>query len=71
MAGMETQIATLILVMSFYTVAKPLPLGISLGLCMLAWPDFAFWTVIRLHGLLHSGNAFQVVVPVALALYLP
>jgi len=75
MAGMETQIATLILVMSFYyTVAwKPLPLGISLGLCMLVRPDFAFWTVIvGLHGLLHDPKRlFKVVVPVALALYLP
>lgn len=75
MAGMETQIATLILVMSFYyTVAwKPLPLGISLGLCMLARPDFAFWTVIAGgYGLLHDRKRlFTVVIPVALALYLP
>lgn len=75
MAGMETQIATLILVMSFYhTVAwKPLPLGISLGLCMLARPDFAFWTVIAgVYGLLHDRKRlFTVVIPVALALYLP
>lgn len=75
MAGMETQLATLILVMSFYyTVAwKPLALGISLGLCMLARPDFAFWTVIPgVYGLLHDRKRlFTVVIPVALALYLP
>ncbi len=48
MSGMETQLATLILIASiYYTIAwRPVPLGITLGLCMLARPDYAFWTLI-------------------------
>jgi hypothetical protein len=48
MSGMETQMVILILLMSFYYIAAELPihLGVSLGLCMLARPDFGFWTVI-------------------------
>ncbi len=48
MSGMETQMVTLILLMSFYYIIadRPVHLGVSLGLCMLARPDFGFWTII-------------------------
>jgi len=48
MAGMETQLVTVILLMSmYYLIAwKPIPLGISLALCLLARPDFAIWLVV-------------------------
>ena len=74
MSGMETQIATLVLLMSLYfTIAdQPIPLGASLGLCMLARPDFAFWTVIAgLYVLLFDRKHFLKIVAVALAVYLP
>ena len=74
MAGMETQMATLVLLMSLYfTIAeKTLPLGISLGLCMLARPDFAFWTVIvGLYLLVFQPRRLVPVTAAALVLYLP
>ncbi|MBI3471126.1 MAG: hypothetical protein HY013_07205, partial [Candidatus Solibacter usitatus] len=48
MAGMETQIATTVLLASIYycRAGSPVMLGISLGLCLLARPDFAFWVLI-------------------------
>ena len=74
MAGMETQIATTILLMSAYyaLAAKPLPLGISLGLCMLARPDFGFWTVIvGIYFLFRAPRSLPVIVGAAVAVYAP
>ena len=50
MAGMETQIVVTILLFSIYSLLdlKPLYVGVGLGLCMLARPDFGFWVVIVL-----------------------
>jgi tetratricopeptide (TPR) repeat protein len=74
MAGMETQIATLVLLASlYYTVArKPVRLGIALGVCMLARPDFAFWTVICGCCILaRDRRQFLRVTCIALGVYLP
>lgn len=74
MAGMETQLAVLIMVMSlYYTMTlNAIPLGISLGLSMLARPDYAFWTVISgLYVLARRPRAFIKVAGIALAVYLP
>ena len=74
MAGMETQIATTILLMSvYYTIAaKPLHLGISLGLCMLARPDFGFWTIIvGIYFLFRAPRSLPVIVGAAMAVYAP
>ncbi len=74
MAGMETQLATLVLIMSvYYTIAwRPVWLGASLGLCMLARPDFAFWTlIVGIYGFFRAPRDLPKVVGVALALYLP
>lgn len=74
MAGMETQLAVLILIMSiYYTMTlDTVPLGISLGLCMLVRPDYAFWTVISgLYVLFNRPRAFLPVAGLALAVYLP
>ena len=74
MAGMETQLVTLVLLGSFYlAVAEmPLALGVSLGFCMLARPDFAFWTVIvGLYVLLHYPRRLPIVVGAAFAVYMP
>jgi len=92
MSGMETQLATLALVMSlYYTIAvvtaregeapsepslrpraQATRLGVALALCMLARPDFVFWTVI-VGGcvLLRDRRQFLWVAGVALALYVP
>jgi len=114
-SGMETQLATLALVMSlYYTIAVAFPgergedgsdgaspsrlafpkkrgedgsdgaspsrqgkaqairLGVALALCMLARPDFAFWTVIAgLCVFVRDRRQFLWVAGVALALYLP
>jgi hypothetical protein len=45
MAGMETQVVVTILLFSIYSLfdLKPIAVGISLGLCLLARPDFSFW----------------------------
>ncbi len=74
MAGMETQMTTLILLMSLYfaIAEKPAALGVTLGFCMLARPDFAFWTVIAgIYALLFYPRRLPVVVVLALAVYLP
>lgn len=74
MAGMETQFSVLILLMSlYYAVAwKPVGLGISLGLCMLVRPDYAFWTlIVGVYGLFRGPRDLPRVVGIALALYLP
>ncbi len=74
MAGMETQVATLVLLMSLYfaLAEKPGALGVTLGLCMLARPDFAFWTVIAGgYVLFVYPRRLPVVVAAALAVYLP
>jgi len=48
MAGMETQAVVAILLFSFFVLfdLNPKAVGISLGLCMLARPDFIFWLAI-------------------------
>jgi hypothetical protein len=85
MAGMETQVAEVILLASiYYCIAwKPIPLGISLGLCMLARPDYAFWTVIvGVYGIfrerwwqwkkpLEHARRLPLIVGTALMVYLP
>lgn len=74
MSGMETQITTWILLASiYYLVAeRPVALGISLGFCMLARPDFAFWTVIAgLYGLFRMRGRMMGVVAIAATMYLP
>lgn len=57
----------------YYTVAwKPVPLGISLGLCMLVRPDYAFWCIIvGIYALFREPRALFRIVPIALAIYLP
>ena len=74
MSGMETQLSTLILLMSVYYAAawKPVRLGLALGLCMLVRPDYGFWTVIvGAYALFKEPKALLKIVPVALAVYLP
>ncbi len=74
MAGMETQLSVLILVMSvYYTVAwKPVALGVSLGLCMLVRPDYGFWTlIVGAYGLYRGPRQLPKVITVAIALYAP
>ena len=74
MAGMETQLAVLILVMSvYYTMTlNPIRLGLSLGLCMLVRPDYAFWTIIvGIYVLARQPKVFLQVVGIAVAVYLP
>lgn len=74
MSGMETQIVTMILLMSvYYAIAlKPLFLGISLGLCMLARPDFAFWTaIVGIYVLLRAPRSFPLILGSAMAVYMP
>lgn len=50
MAGMETQIAVTIILLSIYSLfdLKPHLVGITLGLCMLARPDFCLWVPVVL-----------------------
>jgi hypothetical protein len=74
MSGMETQMVTLVLLMSIYYIIadRPVHLGISLGLCMLARPDFGFWTIIvGLYLLCRRPKRLLTVVPVALCVYGP
>ena len=74
MAGMETQLVTLVLLASIYYAAAAMPtaLGVSLGCCMLARPDFAFWTMAAgFYVLATNRRAFFKVVGIALALYAP
>lgn len=48
MAGMETQLATAALLGSVYCLgaASPARIGVSLGLCLLARPDFILWAAL-------------------------
>ncbi len=48
MAGMETEVATLALLYSVlcFLRSSPARLGLSLGICMLARPDFAIWAAV-------------------------
>lgn len=74
MSGMETQLSVLILLMSiYYTITlRPVALGISLGLCMLVRPDYAFWTIIvGLYVLVREPRQFLRVAGIAVAVYLP
>jgi hypothetical protein len=74
MSGMETQMVTCIILMSiYYAIAwKPVALGVSLGLCMLARPDFGFWTlVVAVYILYVDRKQFVKIVAVAMALYVP
>lgn len=74
MSGMETQLSALILIMSiYYTIAwKPVPLGISLGLCMLVRPDYCFWTIIvGVYALFKEPKQLPKIAGIAVALYLP
>ena len=50
MAGMETQIAVTVVLLSIYSLfdMRPWLIGISLALCALARPDFAPWVVLVL-----------------------
>lgn len=76
-SGMETQLVVASLVFSLYYAMtwQPVPLGISLGVCMLARPDMAFWTVVAgCCGLLvraRWGGLFTRVIPLAVAVYGP
>jgi len=74
MAGMETQLSVLILVMSlYYAVAwKPVALGVSLGLCMLVRPDYGFWTiVVGGYGLFKAPRDLPKIVALAWLVYGP
>lgn len=74
MAGMETQVTTLILLASLYYAVtwRPLPLGASLGLCMLARPDLAFWTVIvGVYALFRDRRQLPRIVGAAVIVYAP
>jgi len=74
MSGMETQMATLVLLMSFYYIIadRPVQLGISLGLCMLARPDFGIWTfIVGVYLLCLHPKRLLTVVPAALCVYGP
>lgn len=74
MSGMETQLATLAIIASLYHVIAwhPTRLGVWLGVCMLARPDYAFWCAIAgAYGLFKDWRALTRVVGLALAVYLP
>jgi hypothetical protein len=74
MSGMETQLSALILIASvYYTIQfRPVALGVSLGLCMLVRPDYAFWTIIvGIYVLFREPRQFVRVAGIALAVYLP
>lgn len=74
MAGMETQLAVLTIFMSMYYVLawRPVLLGLSLGLCMLARPDYCFWTaIIGAYALWKDYRQIPKIVGIALAVYVP
>ena len=74
MSGMETQMVTLVLLMSIYYIIadRPVHLGINLGLCMLARPDFGLWTIIvGVYLLCRRPKRLLTVVPAALCVYGP
>lgn len=76
-SGMETQLVVASLLFSlYYTMSwKPVHLGSSLGVCMLARPDMAFWTlvagVIGLISRARRRSLFTRVIPLAVAVYGP
>lgn len=74
MAGMETQLAVLAIIASLYhTIAwHPARMGLWLGVCMLARPDFAFWcAIIGCYGLYRDWRRLPLVVGLAVAVYGP
>lgn len=77
MAGLETQVVVLIVLLSMYCLidhreGREWPLGVMLGLCMLARPDLLFWCVIAgLVVLARSPRSFLKVTGWALLVYLP
>lgn len=74
MAGMETQLATLAMVGSIYHALAwhPKRLGVWLGICMLARPDYGFWCVIAgVYGLFRDWRSMPWVVGLASAVYAP
>lgn len=75
MSGMESQVAVTILLFSIYSLfdLKSLHVGVSLGLCMLARPDFVLWVAIvmaLLGWLCWKKRDFRPLETVALALLL-
>lgn len=79
MAGMETQVAVCVLLLSIqcFLERRPVALGFALGLCMLARPDFGLWAAIVGVGLLRDAvkardyRPLATTVGIALALWLP
>ncbi len=74
MAGMETQMVVLTLMASLYHAMAwhPKRLGVWLGLCMLARPDYCFWcAIVGVYGLFRDWRRMPQVVGLALAVYLP
>ncbi|HEX5130718.1 MAG TPA: hypothetical protein VFV90_13270, partial [Usitatibacter sp.] len=79
MAGMETQVAVCVLLASILFLAqrRHVLLGVSLGLCMLARPDFALWALVVGAWLLleaartRDWKPLATVVGISLAIYLP
>ena len=79
MAGMETQVAVCVLLASILFLARRrhILLGVSLGMCMLARPDFAVWALVvggwlALEALrTREWKPLALTVGIALAIYLP
>ncbi|MBI2422062.1 MAG: hypothetical protein HYV27_04460 [Candidatus Hydrogenedentes bacterium] len=74
MAGMETQLSAAILMASVYYVVawRPVALGVTLGLCMLVRPDYAFWTlIVGIYTVFREPRSILKVAGIALAVYLP
>ncbi|HUW61672.1 MAG TPA: hypothetical protein VMZ06_11780 [Candidatus Bathyarchaeia archaeon] len=74
MAGMETQLATLALVASIYylVAGNAYALGLALGVCVLARPEFALWAVAAgLVVLERNRRDFLVAAGAGFGLYLP
>ncbi len=74
MAGMETQLAALAIVGSLYHAVAwhPKRLGVWLGICMLARPDYCFWcAIVGVYGLFRDWRRMGWVVGLACAVYLP
>jgi hypothetical protein len=79
MAGMETQVAICVLLLSIqcFLERRHVALGLALGLCMLARPDFAIWAAIVGVGLAREGwkardfKPLATTVGIAMALWIP
>ena len=74
MSGMETQLATLALVASIYylVAGNAYALGLALGVCVLARPEFALWAVAAgLIVLARNRRDFLVAAGAGFGLYLP